>query len=60
MRISGRAELHSVTAESPQMTIPKWRARERASRPTEIAVSKASEAAEEALATMDACGEGAQ
>ena len=32
----------------------------RASRLTEIAVSKASEAAEEALATMDACGEGAQ
>ena len=36
------------------------RARERASRLTEIAVSKASEAAEEALATTDACGEGAQ
>ena len=36
------------------------RARERASRLTEIAVSEAPEAAEEALATTDACGEGAQ
>ena len=34
--------------------------RERASRPTEIAVSEAPEAAEEALATMDACVEGDQ
>ena len=34
------------------------RARERASRLTEIAVSEASEAAEEALATTDACVEG--
>ena len=36
------------------------RARERASRLTEIAVSGLPEAAEEALATTDACGEGAQ
>ena len=36
------------------------RARERASRLTEIAVSGLPEAAEEALATTDACVEGAQ
>ena len=36
------------------------RARERASRLTKIAVSEAPEAAEEALATTDACVEGAQ
>ena len=44
---------------SSQMTIPYGRARGRASRLTEIAVSEASEAAEEALATTDACVEGA-
>ena len=37
---------------------PTLRAREHASRLTEIAVSKAPEAAEEALATTDACVEG--
>ena len=46
--------------EFPQMTIPNGRARGRASRLTEIAVSGLPEAAEEALATTDACGEGAQ
>ena len=45
---------------SSQMTIPYGRARERASRPTEIAVCEAPAAAEEALATTDACVEGAQ
>ena len=39
---------------------PALRVRERASRLTEIAVSGLPEAAEEALATTDACVEGAQ
>ena len=38
----------------------RFRARERASRLTEITVSGLPEAAEEALATTDACVEGAQ
>ena len=57
---------HSVARSSANTAV--WpagrcfnsRARGRASRLTEIWVSEATEAAEEALATTDACGEGAQ
>ena len=52
---------YSVVCSSLNTAVwPAGRARERASRLTEIAVSEAPEAAEEALATTDACVEGAQ